>query len=493
MSRNTAGKYQLPLNPVLSGTPVLAQWANTTLSDVAAELSDSLSRSGKGGMLGPFKVADGSLATPGLAFTSETSTGFWRAAAGDMRLSVLGMERLKATSGNTAPAWTFLSPQAADGTMTDFVLNTVNDRAAGSLLDLQNATASRLRVTHDGTLYLGSHATIQPTATNAITLLGSQEATAIGADIILGSMTTRTAGSLLDVRNNAESKLLVRYDGAICAATPGSPVLLFGNRAAASAASDVVVDSTVARTGGVLLECRNHGTTEFYVGAHGELGLFGQMYAIPANVGLSLVGNADAGSGGTDLLVTSKVTRTAGTLLSVQNNGVPRFAVGADGTLYQNGVVFGSPGGGTGGESFVHKASDQVLAGLNSSGYVDVSGVSFTMEAGASYIAEVTGFLNRTDSGSGNVRFLFTGPGATNCIMETITVDAAAGAVRARVTNGFGTLINAHDAVGPVVLYTTVKMHISGASAGTVQMQLGAQSGATVVVPRGFMVRLRRM
>lgn len=50
MSRNSGGTYSLPLSSVVSDTAILASWANTTMADIATEMTDSLSRSGKGGL-----------------------------------------------------------------------------------------------------------------------------------------------------------------------------------------------------------------------------------------------------------------------------------------------------------------------------------------------------------------------------------------------------------------------------------------------------------
>src|SRR5574341_175442 len=94
MARNAGGTYSLPLGPVATGTTILSTWANTTLNDLAPELTDSLSRSGKGGMQAPLGLQDGTLGGPGLAFNLELSTGLRRAAAGDLRLVVAGADRL---------------------------------------------------------------------------------------------------------------------------------------------------------------------------------------------------------------------------------------------------------------------------------------------------------------------------------------------------------------------------------------------------------------
>lgn len=91
MPRNASGTYTLPAgNPVSSGTLIEADWANDTLNDLAAEMTDSLSRSGEGGMLASFKIADGTEALPGLAFTLEPATGLSRAGSNQMDFSVGG-------------------------------------------------------------------------------------------------------------------------------------------------------------------------------------------------------------------------------------------------------------------------------------------------------------------------------------------------------------------------------------------------------------------
>lgn len=79
MPRNAAGNYTLPAgNPVVPDTDIEASWANTTLSDVATELQNSVDRAGRGGLTGPLKLADGSATAPGLAFNSDTNCGMYR-------------------------------------------------------------------------------------------------------------------------------------------------------------------------------------------------------------------------------------------------------------------------------------------------------------------------------------------------------------------------------------------------------------------------------
>lgn len=91
MPRNGSGVYTLPAgNPVVPGTTIDAAWANSTLEDIGNELTNSLSRTGAGGMLGPFRVVSGTVTAPGLSFSAETNSGLYRSGAGSIWMSILG-------------------------------------------------------------------------------------------------------------------------------------------------------------------------------------------------------------------------------------------------------------------------------------------------------------------------------------------------------------------------------------------------------------------
>jgi len=78
MPRNAAGAYSLPLPPVVTGTTIAATFENSTDADIATELTNSLDRNGRGGMLAPFKIADGTVSAPGMAFTQDPDNGIYR-------------------------------------------------------------------------------------------------------------------------------------------------------------------------------------------------------------------------------------------------------------------------------------------------------------------------------------------------------------------------------------------------------------------------------
>jgi len=91
MPRNSSGVYTLPAsNPVAPNTIIATSWANPTMSDIGTEITNSLDRNGRGGMLAPFRISDGLVNTPGLAFTNEPATGIWRPGTGAMGVSVQG-------------------------------------------------------------------------------------------------------------------------------------------------------------------------------------------------------------------------------------------------------------------------------------------------------------------------------------------------------------------------------------------------------------------
>lgn len=110
MSRNSSGTYSLPAgNPVVPGTVISSSWANTTLSDIANALTDSLSRTGQGGMQAPLALDDGTVALPALTWATEQTTGLYRAGAGDVRYSIGATDilSLTATLFNVVPQTTF--------------------------------------------------------------------------------------------------------------------------------------------------------------------------------------------------------------------------------------------------------------------------------------------------------------------------------------------------------------------------------------------------
>lgn len=78
MPRDSGGTYTRPAGqPVVSGSVIDAAVFNTLTADVAAEMTDSLDRSGKGPMLAPLALPNGTEVLPALTFASATTTGIY--------------------------------------------------------------------------------------------------------------------------------------------------------------------------------------------------------------------------------------------------------------------------------------------------------------------------------------------------------------------------------------------------------------------------------
>jgi hypothetical protein len=91
MPRDSNGQYTLPAgNPVVTDTDITSNWGNTTMGDIGNEITNSLDRTGRGGMTGPFGVIDGTAAQPGLRFIAETNSGLYRPSIGVLGLSSQG-------------------------------------------------------------------------------------------------------------------------------------------------------------------------------------------------------------------------------------------------------------------------------------------------------------------------------------------------------------------------------------------------------------------
>ena len=101
MPRDGSGNYTLPAgNPVISGTVITPTWANPTMSDIGVEITDSLSRSGKGGMLVAFKNVDGTIGDPGMTWTNEPTSGFSRTDTNVMNASIGGTQSTRWVFGD---------------------------------------------------------------------------------------------------------------------------------------------------------------------------------------------------------------------------------------------------------------------------------------------------------------------------------------------------------------------------------------------------------
>lgn len=102
MARDGNGTFTLPpgYESVTAGTDITADWANTVIPEIVDGLTDSLSRTGQGGMDPgtPLEFGDGTEGAPGITWTSESTTGFRRAGTNDQRAVVSGDDKMRWTA-----------------------------------------------------------------------------------------------------------------------------------------------------------------------------------------------------------------------------------------------------------------------------------------------------------------------------------------------------------------------------------------------------------
>lgn len=91
MPRNGSGTMSVA-NSFSSGTTISSSAMNSNFTDIATEITGSLPRDGQAGMTGQLKAASGTVAVPGLSFSSDTDTGFYRKTANTIGVVAGGAE-----------------------------------------------------------------------------------------------------------------------------------------------------------------------------------------------------------------------------------------------------------------------------------------------------------------------------------------------------------------------------------------------------------------
>lgn len=86
MARNGSGTMSI-LNSFSANTTIESAKVNANFTDIASEITSSLPRNGEAGMSGQFKASDGTNTAPGISFSSDTDTGFYRASANTIGIS----------------------------------------------------------------------------------------------------------------------------------------------------------------------------------------------------------------------------------------------------------------------------------------------------------------------------------------------------------------------------------------------------------------------
>lgn len=87
MPRDSTGNYASPSSQFNPNTTISSNVMNGKLNDIGDEITDSLSRSGKGGMTGALRCSNGTIGAPSLSFSNDTGYGWYRNGSGDIRFS----------------------------------------------------------------------------------------------------------------------------------------------------------------------------------------------------------------------------------------------------------------------------------------------------------------------------------------------------------------------------------------------------------------------
>ena len=190
MPRDAGGIYFLPSgNPVIPGTVIESDWANPTMSDIGQEVSDSLSRSGKGGMLAALRGLDGSAAQPTFSFTNEPSTGRFRSGPGQVVEAVDGVPVVRYLSSGLEQwdsdlmDWVPLTPRDALGTpFNPGPSNLTSTNVQDAIEEVNNKTGGQ--ITADAVLYDDTNVYFPATTVqHAIDRLG-QDVSGLAQDIL---------------------------------------------------------------------------------------------------------------------------------------------------------------------------------------------------------------------------------------------------------------------------------------------------------------------
>lgn len=117
-SRNSSGTFSLytPGNPVQTGSTISSSWANNTFTDMGNEITNSLDRGGRGGMTAPLKLTTGSVSAPAMTFSAEMTSGIYRNASNDIRMSVGGTD---VSSWNTTTLTALNELESKDNVFAD--------------------------------------------------------------------------------------------------------------------------------------------------------------------------------------------------------------------------------------------------------------------------------------------------------------------------------------------------------------------------------------
>lgn len=206
MARDSSGNHTLPAgNPVVTQTAISSSVHNATLSDVSDEITDSLSRTGKGGMLSALREVDGTVGSPAYSFTNETGTGMYRAnpnwigwAIGGViqaALQTVGffVDTIGSLTGTTIRVMGTMDDGASAVGVAIDNSKTLSTTGA-KIASFRNNTAEKAYVDKDGAFYAAATETFALSAETGWTLGTQAFLNRSGGIVTLSIQATRTTG-----------------------------------------------------------------------------------------------------------------------------------------------------------------------------------------------------------------------------------------------------------------------------------------------------------
>lgn len=259
-SRNSSGTMSAANGPYIPGTTISSTAVNARFSDIENEITDSLSRSGKGAMTAPLKEADGTVAAPSFTFTTEPGSGLYRIGTNDYGFSVGGSKKHEWTATGEAitgslglsgifaqtlagtasmQGATLFQPSLAVGNSVSLEIGTANTTQNAVFLSwFPNATAAL------STGCLG----VAGINTSTLCVDGNAKTTVAGVLAATGGLTVGATGTSI-TQIDKGSCALNGFAPSTCTATVHSgatctTTFVYPGSAATSAAANVTVSST---------------------------------------------------------------------------------------------------------------------------------------------------------------------------------------------------------------------------------------------------------
>ncbi len=253
--------------------------------------------------------------------------------------------------------------RSAADTNADVILNGRANRTAGAIASFQNNSVEKSQVDAFGVVHsdeLDAYHSGTPLTLKGAAIDGSSAV----ATVLDNINALNTAGAkITSFRSAGSEKLFISKDGSIglqgTVAQQGvnASISIIGNRSAADANADVVLNGQVNRTAGKIASFQNNSVEKASVANDGTAtfdhfvatnGLLTSSGSLPIEVrSQASTGTANA-SGGSIILNTANTLSTLGDLIaSFQNAGTQKVSIDKDGRITLGSVTFANLGTGT--------------------------------------------------------------------------------------------------------------------------------------------------